>query len=158
MITVSTENIILPESAKNIISIPLDNIPCLTFATHNVRSFTNTAKQHYLLSLYDSYDIDIIGLQETNFKQQNAASFNPTHSQYISFFSSIPRQRTAFGVGLILKKNIAHHVFKHDTKLDRLIYVDLQFANRQKFRIINCYLLPVNLKTRNNVQQILTNW
>src|SRR3954447_23993568 len=116
MITVFTKNNIPPESSKKIISIPLDNIPYLTFATHNVRSFTNIAKQHYLLSLYDSYDIDIIGLQETNFKQQNAASFNPSHSQYISFFSSTPRQRTAFGVSLILKKNIVHHVFKYDTK------------------------------------------
>src|SRR3954453_12039609 len=158
MITVSTENNIHHEPTQTSTSTPSDNIPNLIIATHNVRSFTNIAKQHYLLSLYSSYNIDIIGLQETNFKQQNAASFNPSHSQYISFFSSTPRQRTAFGVGLILKKNIAHHVFKHDTKLDRLIYVDLQFANRQKLRIINCYLPPADLKTRDDVQQILTNW
>src|SRR4051794_41112034 len=148
MITVSTENNIPPDFSKYITSTLSDNIPYLTFATHNVHSFTNIAKQHYLLSLYNSYNIDIIGLQETNFKKVNAASFNPSHPQYISFFSLTPRQRTAFGVGLILKRNIAHHVFKHDTKLDRLIYVDLQFANKQKLRIINCYLPPADLKTR----------
>src|SRR4051794_7540648 len=82
MITVFTINSNIPELSQTNNNTYSLNIPNLTIATHNVRSFTNTAKQHYLLSLYSSYNIDIIGLQETNFKQQNAASFNPTHSQY----------------------------------------------------------------------------
>ena len=106
MITVSTDiNNVSTSSTTNISTLPL-NIPNLTFATHNVRSFTNSAKQHFLLSLYSAYNIDIIGLQETNFKQTHAKNFNPTHSSHISFFSSTPRQRTAFRVGLILKKDI----------------------------------------------------
>src|SRR3954453_8554990 len=81
MITVSTEmNSEIPEHSPTNNNIHSLNIPNLTIATHNVRSFTNTTKQHYLLLLYSSYNIDIIGLQETNFKQKNAASFNSTHS------------------------------------------------------------------------------
>src|SRR5829696_7403618 len=158
MITVSTDINNFSSSSNNTNSILSPNIPNLTFATHNVRSFTNIAKQHFLLSLYSAYNIDIIGLQETNFKQTHAKIFNSTHSSHISFFSSTPRQKMAFGVGLILKKDIAHHVFKHNTKLDRLIYIDLQFANKQKLCVINCYLPPADLKTRQEVQNILTKW
>ena len=158
MITVSTEinNTFTPPN--NNFHPSLNNIPKLSFATHNVRSFTNIAKQHHLLSLYSSYNIDVIGIQETNFKPQHNKIFNPSHPSFISFFSANPKQRTAFGVGLILNKKIAHHVYKHDTKLDRIIYVDLQFANKQKLRIINCYLPPADLKTRKEIQQVLNNW
>jgi exonuclease III len=123
-----------------------------------VRSFTNIVKQHHLLSLYSSYNIDVIGLQETNFKPQHEKIFNPTHPTFISFFSSNPKQRTAFGVGLILNKKIAHHVYKHDAKLDRIIHVDLQFANKQKLCIINCYLPPADLKMRKEIQLVLRKW
>src|SRR5215216_1961650 len=45
--------------------------PFLSFASHNVRSFTNTAKQHTLIEHYLSLNIDAIGLQETNFLSQH---------------------------------------------------------------------------------------
>jgi hypothetical protein len=43
--------------------------PLISFALHNVRSFTNAAKQNSLIEFYSSLNSDIIGLQETNFSQ-----------------------------------------------------------------------------------------
>ena len=146
MITVSTESIEEPTFTSTTYTTSTNNIPQISCLTHNVRSFTNVAKQNHLLSLYSSFNIDIIASQETNFKPHHIKSFIPSHPTYISFFSSTPNQRTAFGVGLIIKKNIAHHVFRHETKFDRMIYIDMQFTNKQRLRIINCYLPPAELK------------
>ena len=54
-------------AAHNDFHLPLPTPPSISFATHNVRSFTNVAKQTSIIELYSSLNLDIIGLQETNF-------------------------------------------------------------------------------------------
>ena len=78
--------------------------PFLSFASHNVRSFTNTAKQHTLIEHYLSLNIHAIGLQETNFTSQHIRPFNHEHSSnFVGFFSSDPtHNKTGFGVGILL--------------------------------------------------------
>ena len=56
-----------------------------------------------------------------------------------------------FGVGLLIKKHLASHIYKHAGNLSRYIYVDLQFPVRFKIRIINAYLPSNNLQLRTQV-------
>ena len=110
------------------------SIPQLSIATHNVRSFTNVAKQNILIELYSSLDIDIIGLQETNFTQTHINPFNLTFtSQFHGFFSTPIQpssQATGYGVGLLFNKTLTNHIFRHEILLNRIITVDLQFTNK----------------------------
>jgi exonuclease III len=126
--------------------------PLISFATQNVRSFTNAAKQNSLIEFYSSLKLDIIGLQETNFSQSSIRSFNRMFSSTYTGFFGLPSdshsQKTGFGVGLLVRPYLANHIFHHETKHNRIIIVDLQFSNKQKLRIINCYLPPGNLTRR----------
>ena len=127
MNTVPTDNNAQDASTNN------HNLPNLTpylslsFASHNVRSFTNIAKQHSLIEQYLSLNIDAIGIQETNFLSQHIRPFNQEHkSNFVGFFSSDPSpNKTGFGVGILLRPFLANHVFYHKQLLNRIIYVDL---------------------------------
>ena len=134
-------------------------IPHLAFATHNVRSFTNIAKQNFLIDLYSSLDIDVIGLQETNFTQSHIKPFNLTfNSQFHGFFGTplqASSQTTGYGVGLLLKQNLANHIFRHEIILNRIIVVDLQFAKKQKMRIINAYIPPADANAKKTIHSII---
>jgi exonuclease III len=122
-----------------------DHIPIFNFASHNVRSFNNPAKQNYLISLYKSHDLDIIGLQETNFKSITSSLLNQSFSNFTSFTSKYQESQTSgFGVSLSFSKKLAKYVFKHDSKYDRIIYSKLQFADKQKLLVINVYFPPLN--------------
>ena len=119
------------------------NLPLINIASHNVRSFNNPAKQNYLMSLYKSHDLDIIGLQETDFLFNSSSIFNRSFSKFTSFFSTNQEsQASGFGVSLSFSKKLAKHVFFHESKFDRLIYAKLQFADKQKLLVVNAYLPP----------------
>jgi exonuclease III len=140
---------------SNITDNNISPFPFLSFATHNVRSFTNPAKQHTLVELYSSLDIDVIGLQETNFSKNNVSPFQMNFtSKYVGFFGKQPndnKQTTGFGVGLLLTPQLANHVFNHVSFLNRIILTDLQFSNKQKLRIINCYIPPADIITKKHI-------
>ena len=156
MNTVSTD--FSAQDAQTNVSNTPHTLPNISFATHNVRSFTNIAKQNSLVALYSSLNLDIIGLQETNFSSHSHSTFNRTFSnKFTGFFGSSSTsqlQKSGFGVGLLLRPHLANHVFHHESKDNRIILVDLQFANKQKLRIINCYPPPGNYNVR---KQIHTN-
>ena len=126
------------QAAHNL--LPNNDINCLPhilFASHNVRSFSNVAKQNSLIELFSSLHLDIIGLQETNFSLSSIKPFNRHFaSSYVGFFG-IPSlnypQKSGFGVGILLRPLIANHVFHHESYENRIILVDLQFANKQKY-------------------------
>ena len=129
----------------NIITSQINPLPTINIASHNVRSFNNSAKQQYLMSLYESHDLDIIGLQETNFKSINSHILNRSFPNFTSFTSTYQESQTSgFGVSLSLSKRLAKHVFKHESKYDRIIYTKLQFADKQKLLVINVYFPPLN--------------
>src|SRR3970040_1693649 len=123
----------------------------IKIATHNVRSFNDTFKQKYLTNLYLLSHLDIIGLQETNFNSNKDTSrlrFSLPPS-YIPFFEhNQSTQQVGFGVGLLVKKHLANHIYKYAGNLGRYIYIDLQFPARFKIRIINIYLSSSNPQLR----------
>ena len=144
MITVPTD--IPTQAVHTNINNSNQNISNLSFASHNVRSFNHITKQTALLDLYSLHKLDIIGLQETNFTLSSIRPFNSAFSsKFFGFFGSQPinnKQQSGFGVGLLLQPHLANHVFHHESKFNRIILVDLHFANKQKIRVINCYLSP----------------
>src|SRR5215216_7292240 len=105
MNTVPTDNNAQDASTNNHYFPNLTSHSSLSFASHNVRSFTNTAKQHSLIEQYLSLNVDAIGLQETNFLQQHIRPFNFEHSSnFVGFFSSEPTSnKTGFSVGILLR-------------------------------------------------------
>src|SRR5215204_3625906 len=130
------------DNLDNNIPSPI-NLPFINIASHNVRSFNNSAKQNYLMSLYISHEIDIIGLQETDFLFNNSHIFNQSFSKYTSFFSTNQESQTSrFSVSLSFSKKLAKHVFKHESRFDWLIYAKLQYADKQKLLVINVYFPP----------------
>src|SRR5918993_1304966 len=87
-------------------------IPSVTFATHNVRSFTNPAKQQSLIELYTSLNCDVIGLQETNFIKNHIKPFNIRfNNRFSGFFGTQPssdKQLSGFGVSLLLTPHLSN--------------------------------------------------
>ena len=134
----------------------------LKIASHNVRSFNDSFKQKFLTNLYLLNNLDIIGLQETNFNTNKDASLlrftlPPSFIPFLEHNQS--RQQVGFGVGLLIKKHLANHIYKHAGNLGRYIYVDLQFPARFKIRIINVYLsssnTPLRTQTIKEVSKII---
>ena len=126
----SSNNVNTTNSFNNILDNSLPNsFLRINIATHNVRSFLQIHKQQALINHYNFDKLDIIGIQETNFKSNNdVLSFNnSTASQYISFFNFEDTQISGTGVGLLINKRLADHIYKHNGKYGRIIFVDFQF-------------------------------
>jgi exonuclease III len=85
----------------------------LKTATHNVRSFTNPTKQQMLMQIYFLHHLDIIGIQETDLNNSQSKSLRRTiNSNYQIFLNhNQSAQKSGFGVGLIIKKHFADHVY-----------------------------------------------
>src|SRR4051794_22609768 len=112
-------------------------------ATHNTRSFLDPLKQQLLVDLYSINHLNIVALQETNF----ANSFHCfplktiCNNNFISFFSTdTDTHCSGFGVGFLVKKYLADHIFHHSSYFNRIFCLDFQFKNKNKFRVINIYL------------------
>jgi exonuclease III len=122
--------------------------------TLNVRTFTDNTKQQVLFNTFINHNFDIIAIQETNIsnlKQSKAfsKSLPPTHKSFLSHHTD--SQRIGFGVGLILKKEYADHVYHHHTEKGRFQLLDLQFKNKHKLRIINLYSPYSNDELRSDI-------
>ena len=120
-----------------------NDLPCLPInrnltshilktATHNVHSFANSVKQQLLVQIYFLHHLDIIGIQETDLNNKLAKSLPQALNLHYQIFLNHNQstQKSGFGVGIILKKHLADHVFKCQGDLGRYIYVDLQFRNK----------------------------
>ena len=132
-------------------TIPPSPFNSIKTATHNVRSFNDPFKQKFLTNLYTLNQLDIIGLQETNFSSKKDVttlrfSLPPSYDSFFEHNQS--RQQVGFGVGLLIKKHLANHIYKHAGNLGRYIYVDMEFPARFKIRVINLYLSSSNLQLR----------
>lgn len=135
---------------NNLDTLSNNNFPRINIATHNVRSFLQSHKQQALINHYNFDKLDIIGIQETNFKSHNdVLNFNnSTSSQYTSFFNFEDTQSSGTGVGLLINKRLADHIYKHNGKYGRIIFVDFQFRNKFRIRLINCYISSSNKTLR----------
>src|SRR3954467_14039819 len=129
-------------------------------ATHNTRSFLDPLKQQLLVDLYSLNHLDIVALQETNF----ANSFHCfplktiCNNNFIPFFSTDTNtRRSGFGVGFLVKKYLADHIFHYTSYFNHIFCLDFQFKNKNKFRVINIYLScsdePLRQQT---IQQVRT--
>src|SRR5215204_5911957 len=112
-------------------------------ATHNTRSFLDPLKQQLLFDFYSINSLDIIALQETNFT--TPLNYFPLkticNDKFIPFFSvDTDTRRSGFGVGFLVKKYLADHIFHHSSYFNRVFCLDFQFRNKNKFRVINVYL------------------
>src|SRR5688572_30437182 len=140
-------------------------IPTPTFfniTSHNTRSLLDPHKQQLLVDFYSINHLDIIALQETNFT-------TPLHhfplksiceNKFKFFFSTdSDTQRSGFSVGFLIKKHLADHIFHYSSLFNRIFYLDLQFKNKNKLRIINIYLScsdePLRLQTVRQVQELI---
>ena len=101
-------------------------------ASHNTRSLLDPLKQQLLVDLYSINSLDIIALQETNFvtSLQHFSLNNICHDKFIPFFSAdTETRRSGFGVGFLVKKYLADHVFHHSSYFNRIFCLDFQFKN-----------------------------
>src|SRR5829696_1391767 len=123
-------------------------------ASHNTRSLLDPHTQKLLFDLYSINHLDIIALQETNFS--TPSHYFPFKSicnnKFVTYFSAEPdTRRSGFGVGFLVKKYLADHIFHHSSFFNRIFCLDFQFKNKNKFRVINVYLScsdePLRLKT-----------
>ena len=108
----------------------------------NVRSLTDKTKQQVIFNIFNNHQIDILAIQETNISSQaqTKAFSNSLPSQYVALLShQTDLQRVGFGVGLIIKKSLADHIFKYHTSQGRLQIIDFQFKNKKRLRLINLY-------------------
>src|SRR5215204_6317506 len=127
--------------------------PALNIATHNTRSFTLPHKQQILYNLYNIHHLDIIAIQETNFKyKSNLCSLKPICSdKFVPFFNIDPSsQIMGFGVGFLVKKHLADHVFCYSSFYHQLFFLDFHFKNKSKLHIINIYVSRSDVQLRRN--------
>src|SRR4051812_24255143 len=97
----------------------------LNIATHNTRSFTSPHKQQILFNLYNIHKLDIIALQETNFKNTaHLYSLKPIFSdKFISFFNiDLSSQIMGFGVGFFVKNTWPITCFTTPLSITEFIY------------------------------------
>src|SRR5215216_728708 len=116
-----------------------------SIATQNVRSCISNEKMTQIEQFFISYNLDILGLSETHLNSAQALyrSKNFHNKPYKLIFSSDNSQNNYQGVGFIIRSNLHNHLFFQKFLLDRIAYIDLQFKNKTKLRIIQIYL-PAN--------------
>ena len=125
----------------------------LIIATHNVQSISNHIKQNQLLQHIHHNNIDILGVSETNLKPLEAKNFHlHNNSEYTYFFSSNKEQTIGSGVDLIVKKDIAMHIFNHGHIDGRMIFIDIHSKGKQVLRIIQIYLHANKLQIKERIK------
>src|SRR6266498_5206990 len=110
----------------------------LNLATLNVKGLNSTYKQEQLINYMNLYNIDILGLSETNIpiKQSSYTCRSKSHTSYFHNSNS----SLGSGVGIILSNDIAKYVKSTNSFKGRVIYVDLYMKGHTKLRIIQVYL------------------
>ena len=59
-----------------------------------------------------------------------------------------------FGVGFLIKKHLADHIFHHSSFFHCIYSIDFQFKNKQKLRIINVYISSSDKTLRDKTYKI----
>ena len=108
----------------------------INIATHNTCSFTLPHKQQIFFNLYILHNLDIIAIQETNFKNpSDIYSLKPICSnKFVPFFNTdLSLQSMGFGVGFLIKKQLADHLFHYTSFYHRIYLLDFQFKIKLNF-------------------------
>ena len=116
-----------------------------SIATHNVRSCVSNIKMNQIEQFFTTYNLDILGLSETHLNTTQALyrSKNFHNKPYKFIFSSNNPKNNYQGVGFIIRSYLQEHIFFQEFLFDRIAYIDMQFKNKTKLRIIQIYL-PAN--------------
>src|ERR1043165_1994822 len=93
----------------------------LTLSTLNVRSCNSIVRTSQTLDFFKLLDHDVIGLTETRHKSEANMKFNTRDNIHFSSFWNNPSCSMG-GVGLLVKKTYADHIFKIH-KEERLIFI-----------------------------------
>jgi exonuclease III len=147
----------------NISKIEKEN-KLFTIATQNVRGFSDQAKQLEWVRACMEEDIDIIGLTETKLTQSscksvsttiNSLKFEESETTYKSWWSTSEKSKGS-GVGILIKSNLAKHVYKIEYWKGYAMCLDLIFKHGKKMRLIVIYY-PSNPQKR-KIRSKLTKW
>ena len=135
----------------------------LTISTHNVQSMNNPIKQQHIIQHMDLNNIDILGISETNLPYNSSKLIHRHNNQeYKYFFTSNKLKVTGSGVGLIIKNDIATHIFNHGSIDGRVIFVDIHSKAKQILQIIQIYLhashkdIKECIKLQNDIIHLIT--
>ncbi|XP_049275468.1 uncharacterized protein LOC125759968 [Rhipicephalus sanguineus] len=124
----------------------------LKFATWNVRGFRDRAKQRDILAFAQVQGIDVLFIQETNFRTPLDVSRFRREFQVDAFFSF--RTARACGVGVIfVTGRFRQKAFCTFSANGRMLMLDI-YVNGKRFRFVNVYA-PVTRTNTNNVFQDL---
>ncbi|KAH7969729.1 hypothetical protein HPB52_021697 [Rhipicephalus sanguineus] len=124
----------------------------LRFATWNVRGFRDTAKQRDILAFAQVQGIDVLFIQETNFRTPLDVSRFRREFQVDAFFSLTTAR--ACGVGVIfVTGRFRQKAFCTFGANGRMIMLDI-YVNGKWFRFVNVYA-PVTRTNTNNFFQDL---
>jgi exonuclease III len=132
--------------------------------TQNIRGFSDHAKQLEWVQACIEEDVDVIGLTETKLLQSSckslnyAISFQKFENSEVSYKSwwSTSDQSKGSGVGVMIKSDLAKHVYKIECWKGYAICIDLAFKRGIKMRIMVIYY-PATYK-KNSIRVKLTNW
>src|SRR6185436_9690786 len=127
-----------------------NDIKTLKIATQNIRGITNITKQIDWLNFCEEKDFDIVGLTETWAKEENCKYIfkNDTIKKILrkdkntdeyKYFWANGEQTNGSGVGIMIKKTWAKHVYKIDKYEGNAISIKLSFKKRIKLQIIVVY-------------------
>jgi exonuclease III/ribonuclease HI len=109
-------------------------------AMNNVSGLNDTVKQSQVMTLLETYNIDIMGVAETKLKTRTAEFIFKNHPNYLSWFECDDIHPDGSGIGLIIKKDIAQYVQVVKGHKGRVIYADLFMRGKYKLRIIMTYV------------------
>src|SRR5579871_4734631 len=121
----------------------------LTFriTTLNVRGLNNKSKQTLLIDHMEEYNIQIMGVSETNLSEKTSKLIYDRNRIYHAYFAADDEQSRGAGVGIIITKQYNKYVRKCNSYKGRAVYIDLYIRGRQNIRIIQVYV-NANLKER----------
>ncbi|KAH7968910.1 hypothetical protein HPB52_012515 [Rhipicephalus sanguineus] len=124
----------------------------LKFATWNVRGFRDRAKQRDILAFAQAQRIDVLFIQETNFRTPLDVSRFRREFQVDAFFSLTTAR--ACGVGVIfVTGRFRQKAFCTFGANGRMLMLDM-YVNGKRFRFVNVYA-PVTRTNTNNFFQDL---
>ena len=139
-------SVTIPHNNNNITNArflsTINNPNLLSIATHNVQSCVSTNRLQQIEQFFINFNLDILGLSETHLTYLQARTLNNNlHDKpYKFFFHSSNRFQNRQGVGLLIRNNLCSHLFNQGAFFDRILYLDFQFRNKFKLRIIQVYL------------------
>jgi exonuclease III len=120
----------------------LSNI--LKIATINTQHLTQI-KVNDIINLMNEKNIQIMGVSETWLSNKQAKQlFLHEKNYYFTLFHNNTEHQRGIGVGLIIKKNYAQYIYRHESYKGRIVYVDFLFRNKKKLRLIQYYGIPNN--------------